>query len=322
MKFHSSLKESLPVPTSNEIFTGITGDININTVDDFLYKELTQAIKPIFHGMTILNTTSGDPDFHLSASEKASFRNGIEKCLKILYDDCCAYYTHASKEIFLQNANKVIQGFISHTKLDIEPQPSDDLNKTEKQVYAKIKQSELIKTWDLFDLFLASKVSKDLLIENNDILDGFDGTRLDFSMFVLNDDAFIDWELSKEKWLESSKTLITIENYLKIINEPTCIVKDTDNLTADDDDILISEGKIQLVCKVSLAEFVKPMKSRCGHTFDDNSIRAAFGYRNSAVQHQCLEGACSVKLEYPRDFKLDEEMVFRVACNKIAHKKN
>ncbi|SGZ38078.1 uncharacterized protein HGUI_00278 [Hanseniaspora guilliermondii] len=321
MKFHSSLQECSHVPTTNEMFTGISRDINFNDVDDFLYKELQQAIKPIIHGMTVLNSTSNEPDFHLSSSEKASIRNGIEKCLKILYDDCCAYYKHSSKEIFLQNANKVIQGFIEHTKLVIEPQPSDDFNKTEKQVYAKIKQCELIKTWDLFDLFLSDKISKDALTESEDTLDGFDDSKLDFSMFVLNDDGFIDWELSKEKWLQSSKTLITIENYLKIINEPTCIVKDVDNLAVDDDDILISEGKIQLVCKVSLAEFVKPMKSRCGHTFDDNSISAAFDTTSQRAQNQCLEGACNAKLVYPRDFKLDEEMVFRVACNKISQKK-
>lgn len=324
MKFHSALKESISVPTSNELFSEVPGDINFTSIDNLLYNQLVQAINTILQGLEFVNKSSTDVDFQLSNNEKASIRNGIDKCLKILYEDCYNYYKHSAKEIFLQNANKAIQGFIQHTKLDMEPQASNDLNKNEKEIYAEIKQSELIKTWDLLNLFLANNISKDLLLKDEDILEGFDGTKLDFGMFVLDENQYIDWNRSQELWLKSSKTLITIENYLKIIDEPSCIIKDidtVDNPEGDDDDLLISEGKIQLVCKVSLSEFVKPMKSRCGHTFDDNSIRSAFNYSSARVSRQCLEDACSVKLTYPTDFKLDETMIFRVACSRINNKK-
>lgn len=327
MKFHSHLKAPESVDNTTNYFTNVPGDVDFSRVDNFLLIELNKSINSIIQGLAFVNSSSAEENFQLSNNDKASIKKGIEKCVQILHDDCINYYVHSSKEIFLQNAYKVIQGFIEHVKVAEQATITDAVSRNEKQIYSDIKNSELVKTWDLFDLFLKNQISKEQLLNDENLLEGFDGTKLDFSMFVLNEDGFIDWDASKVQWQKTSKSLITAENYLKIIEEPTCIIKDVNNLTADDDDeLLISEGKVQLVCKISLAEFVKPMRSRCGHIFDDSSLRNAFGNSNymstrQSASGQCLEGACHANLRYPNDFKVDDNMLFRVACNKISTKK-
>lgn len=102
-----------------------------------------------------------------------------------------------------------------------------------------------------------------------------------------------------------------------IIKDPTSVipdVNDTDN--AENDELEIEGGNIELICPITFKTYQKPMISKkCGHVFDYDGLMDYF--QNNSIQiRDCPQAACGKKLEI-KDFELDDIMVLRCKLAKI-----
>lgn len=96
-----------------------------------------------------------------------------------------------------------------------------------------------------------------------------------------------------------------------IIDDPTCVIPD-DN--ADEDDIQIEGGKIELSCPITYKPYHNPMISKkCGHVFDKEGIQIYF---NTPEKKKCPQGACGHELT-ANDFKPDQLMLLRCKINNM-----
>ncbi|XBW37798.1 hypothetical protein QEN19_003375 [Hanseniaspora menglaensis] len=326
MKFHMDTTPATAALTFFEVWQkqNVT-PITLKSLDDQLLNYVKDALDPIEQSIGVLHQTAIESNMNLENKDRKLIKGGVKSCLEKNLEECFAFYKEGIKQLFLRDSFNLIQGFISSEQNKIintnnhseSVIPTDDIDIN--VAYNTIKTSELVTTWDLFEEFLENSVSKNEMIVHPNLLNDFDIEKLNMDYFVLDANTFIDWENSKKTW--KSKSLLLIQNYLKILEEPTSLIKNIESaydIEEEDEDLEIGDGKVSLQCKFTLQDYVKPMISSCKHTFDDKALKMKAEENRS---FKCLEGACKANLTYPKSFKVDELMVFRMGCSKLVPKK-
>lgn len=107
-----------------------------------------------------------------------------------------------------------------------------------------------------------------------------------------------------------SKTTMILKALPQIWSDPTAVIRD-EIPSADDDDLKIEGGTIDLECAITCKQFVTPMISRkCGHTFDKEGIVNYLGGPNSRTVKDCPQAGCSKSVSI-NDFVEDDLMKLR-----------
>ena len=328
MKIHTETARASTSSTFYEILNNQTNmELTPISFDNGLLAYVKDSLDPLREGVSLIHQSVVSSDVAFENRDKKLLKAGIKNCLDKILEECYAYYKEGIKEFFLKEAFNLIQGYIAFEQNKIEASNNEsNLSNTNvdersvNEIYKHIKNTELIKTWDIFYKFLESEISKDELATYPGLLFGFDISKLDFSKFKFDNKNCIDWEYSKLHW--KSISITTVQNYLRILEDPVCLIKNLNSAyeeeEEDDDDLKIADGKVSLQCKITLQDFEKPMTSSCNHTFDDKALQMK---ANETSRFKCLEGACTTNLTYPNDFTLDETMIFRLCCSKLTSKK-
>ena len=98
-----------------------------------------------------------------------------------------------------------------------------------------------------------------------------------------------------------------------IWNDPTCVIPDLQN-PADEDDLQIEGGKIELTCPITCKPYEAPLISRkCNHVFDRDGIQ---NYLQGYTTRDCPQAACSQVVSM-RDFVRDPIMELRCKIAKM-----
>lgn len=115
-------------------------------------------------------------------------------------------------------------------------------------------------------------------------------------------------------------TMVNNTDTLKILkvlpyiwNDPTCVIPDLQN-PADEDDLQIEGGKIELTCPITCKPYEAPLISRkCNHVFDRDGIQ---NYLQGYTTRDCPQAACSQVVSM-RDFVRDPIMELRCKIAKM-----
>lgn len=120
---------------------------------------------------------------------------------------------------------------------------------------------------------------------------------------------YFEQELSKidinlfESWLKKNKDYQTIRYLPKILKHPEEPIPE-DN---DDDDLNIAGGKVSLKDPITLRIFTNPVISKCGHTYERDSIFQQMSGNTTT----CAISGCETQIER-KDLKEDKIMSIRV----------
>ncbi|CCD25829.2 SUMO ligase MMS21 NDAI_0G00530 [Naumovozyma dairenensis CBS 421] len=118
---------------------------------------------------------------------------------------------------------------------------------------------------------------------------------------------------------------VTTAYLLKIFpyiwENPTCVLPDLTKSgnakktrAADDDEIHIEGGNIELICPITCKPYERPLISKkCGHVFDHEGI---VNYLRGHGSRDCPQGGCG-KVVSMRDFVPDKIMSLRCKIDKI-----
>lgn len=322
MKFHSATSKATTAKTFFELWNNkIASTVTIEVIDNEVMKYAKDALEPIKESVTLIHESMVESKLTFENRDRKIMRGGIKNCLEKILEECYAFYKEALKEMFLRESFNLIQGYIASEQSKIGD--SNDLpNNTVDErnindVYKFVKNTELVATWNILYKFLEGDIAKDEFNRCPGLLDEFDTTKLNFSYFKFDTQNCIDWELSRETW--KSKSITMVQNYLKIVEDPTSLTKNVDSVydnddDDDDDDLKIADGSVSLQCKFTLQDYDRPMISKCGHTFDDKALKIKAQEQRT---FKCLEGGCKTNLTYPSGFALDETMLFRMGCYKL-----
>ena len=115
-------------------------------------------------------------------------------------------------------------------------------------------------------------------------------------------------------------TMVNNTDTLKILkvlpyiwNDPTCVIPDLQN-PADEDDLQIEGGKIELTCPITCKPYEAPLISRkCNHVFDRDGIQ---NYLQGYTTRDCPQAACSQVVSM-RAFVRDPIMELRCKIAKM-----
>lgn len=127
---------------------------------------------------------------------------------------------------------------------------------------------------------------------------------------------------SQEPEVNKSDQWLRVLNSLRYIwTDPTRVIPEDatrglggEEEDADDDDVKVHGGIIELVCPVSFRKFETPMIStKCHHTFDSNSLDSLF---NNQRTIECPMPGCGNTLNR-QDFVDDKLMQFRVLISEL-----
>lgn len=99
-----------------------------------------------------------------------------------------------------------------------------------------------------------------------------------------------------------------IYNIISLLwNDPQCVLP---SLNDDDNDLIIEGGKIELVCPITVKQYVNPMISKkCSHTFDEEGLKGYFTVEDRPKE--CPQDGCSQILSNS-DFIPDPIMKLRI----------
>ncbi|KOG99932.1 SUMO ligase MMS21 [Saccharomyces eubayanus] len=113
--------------------------------------------------------------------------------------------------------------------------------------------------------------------------------------------------------VDSTATLKILKVLPYIWNDPTCVIPDLQN-PADEDDLQIEGGKIELTCPITCKAYETPLISKkCNHVFDKDGIQ---NYLQGYTTRDCPQAACSQVVSM-RDFVRDPIMELRCRIAKI-----
>lgn len=322
MKFHSNTSKAKTAKTFLELFNNrIASTVTIQVIDNEVMKYVKDSLEPIKESVNLIHESMVESKLTFENRDRKIMRGGIKNCLEKILEECYAFYKEALQEMFLRESFNLIQGYISSEQSKIGD--SNDLpnNRVDERnindIYKSVKNTELVSTWNILHKFLEGDLSKDDLSQCPGLLKDFDTTKLSFINFKFDTQNCIDWNLSRETW--KSRSITMVQNYLKIVEDPTSLTKNVDSVydsydAEEDDDLKIADGSVSLQCKFTLQDYERPMISKCGHTFDDKALKIKAQEQRT---FKCLEGGCITNLTYPSGFALDETMLFRMGCNKL-----
>lgn len=113
--------------------------------------------------------------------------------------------------------------------------------------------------------------------------------------------------------VNNTDTLKILKVLPYIWNDPTCVIPDLQN-PADEDDLQIEGGKIELTCPITCKPYEAPLISRkCNHVFDRDGIQ---NYLQGYTTRDCPQAACSQVVSM-RDFVRDPIMELRCKIAKM-----